>query len=223
MLSSLNPRRLFYVEQRLANDAWTTDGRGMNAITIEPPITAFKEWHLICQALQRGEQSLILRKGGIAEGRAGFAFQHREFLLFPTYYHAQYEGVRSPRVQSETSEPRDSVTFSSFCRIVGQSVLTEWDEVRRLEPFHLWKPELLRERFDYGGHSALHLAVVRTYRLSTNLTLPMEKRYGGCRSWVEVPLKEPLSGGAVIESDTFGRLYSDIANSLPTNVLANIS
>ena len=34
----------------------------------------FKEWTLICDALGRGEQSIILRKGGIAEGRAGFRF-----------------------------------------------------------------------------------------------------------------------------------------------------
>ena len=39
----------------------------------------FKEWTLICDALGRGEQSIIMRKGGIAEGRAGFRFEHPEF------------------------------------------------------------------------------------------------------------------------------------------------
>ena len=47
----------------------------------------FKEWTLVCDALGRGEQSIILRKGGIAEGRAGFRFQHPEFLLLPTLFH----------------------------------------------------------------------------------------------------------------------------------------
>jgi len=32
----------------------------------------FKEWSLVCDAFGRGEQSIILRKGGIAEGREGF-------------------------------------------------------------------------------------------------------------------------------------------------------
>jgi hypothetical protein len=32
----------------------------------------FKEWALVCEALGRGEQTIILRKGGIAEGRGGF-------------------------------------------------------------------------------------------------------------------------------------------------------
>ena len=41
-----------------------------------------------------GEQSIILRKGGIAEGRQGFSFRHREFFLFPTFFHEQVAKVR---------------------------------------------------------------------------------------------------------------------------------
>ena len=50
---------------------------------------AFKEWSLVCDALGDGRQSIILRKGGIAEGRDGFQFKHREFFLFPTHFHEQ--------------------------------------------------------------------------------------------------------------------------------------
>ena len=49
----------------------------------------FKEWAIVCQALGEGRQSVMLRKGGIAEGRDGFAFRHREFFLFPTFFHEQ--------------------------------------------------------------------------------------------------------------------------------------
>jgi hypothetical protein len=54
----------------------------------------FKEWSLVCDAFGRGEQSIILRKGGIAEGREGFSFRHREFFLFPTFFHEQVAKVR---------------------------------------------------------------------------------------------------------------------------------
>src|SRR5688572_20328501 len=57
---------------------------------------AFKEWTLICDALGRGEQSLIIRKGGIAEGRGGFRFKHADFLLFPTLFHEQAAKLRVP-------------------------------------------------------------------------------------------------------------------------------
>src|SRR4029077_8093936 len=54
----------------------------------------FKEWAVVCEALGRGRQSIILRKGGIAEGRDGFLFKHQEFFLFPTWFHEQPPKVR---------------------------------------------------------------------------------------------------------------------------------
>ncbi len=36
---------------------------------------AFKEWAVIVDALGRGDQILILRKGGISEGRGGFQIE----------------------------------------------------------------------------------------------------------------------------------------------------
>ena len=56
----------------------------------------FKEWALICEALGHGEQSIILRKGGIAEGRAGFQFKHDDFFLFPTLFHEQIAQLKLP-------------------------------------------------------------------------------------------------------------------------------
>ena len=59
----------------------------------------FKEWALVCEALGRGEQSILLRKGGIAEGRSGFGFRHDEFFLLPTFFHEQIVKVRTPDAQ----------------------------------------------------------------------------------------------------------------------------
>ena len=55
----------------------------------------FKEWALVCEALGRGEQTILLRKGGLAEGREGFGFRHEEFFLFPTFFHEQVVKVRT--------------------------------------------------------------------------------------------------------------------------------
>jgi hypothetical protein len=48
---------------------------------------AFKEWAAVCTALAAGKQSLIVRKGGIHEGRDGFRVEHGEFWLYPTQFH----------------------------------------------------------------------------------------------------------------------------------------
>ena len=43
---------------------------------------ALKEWAVTCEALARGSQVLVLRKGGIGEKR--FELPHARFYLFPT-------------------------------------------------------------------------------------------------------------------------------------------
>jgi hypothetical protein len=58
--------------------------------------SAFKEWALICESLGDGRQSLIIRKGGIAEGREGFSFRASEFFLFPTWFHEQLASTKLP-------------------------------------------------------------------------------------------------------------------------------
>src|SRR5207247_10512078 len=60
---------------------------------------AFKEWAIVVDALGRGEQIVILRKGGINEGPGGFQVEHQHFLIFPTIYHQKRENV-VPSVQA---------------------------------------------------------------------------------------------------------------------------
>jgi len=55
--------------------------------------TAFKEWAIVVDALGRGEQVIILRNGGISEGRDRFQVDRPRFLLFPTLHHQQREQV----------------------------------------------------------------------------------------------------------------------------------
>jgi len=55
---------------------------------------AFKEWQLVAQALVRGEQTVIFRKGGISEGKAGFQWLHDRFFLFPSLFHEQANQVK---------------------------------------------------------------------------------------------------------------------------------
>ena len=82
----------------------------------------FKEWKLVCDAMERGEQSIILRKGGISEGKHGFQWLHQRFFLFPTYFHEQTTQLRLswepdpnelPTKDRETVEIRRIFTFGT--------------------------------------------------------------------------------------------------------------
>lgn len=146
----------------------------------------FKEWALVCEALGRGEQSVILRKGGIAEGRRGFEFKHREFFLFPTYFHEHATAVRTGA--KELPQPRDGeIEIRYFAKMDDAKFVTSWDEAAALEPLHILHEDVVRERFGYGPAAGLHVAYVRTFRLQRPWIIPDSPSYGGCRSWVELP------------------------------------
>jgi hypothetical protein len=145
----------------------------------------FKEWAIVCNALGAGEQSIILRKGGTAEGRDGFAFRHPEFFLFPTFFHEQVEKTRVvDAVLPKFSENEIAIRY--FAKLAFASVITSWKTAEELEPFHILQPAVVRERFDYNK-PRVHVALVRVFRLEPAWILPNEKSYGGCRSWVRLP------------------------------------
>lgn len=156
---------------------------------------AFKDWEVVCEALGRGVQDVILRKGGIHEGRAGFSFAHEEFYLFPTLFHGQGEMVRGDMIDVSVREKSkweigDLVEVRYFCRVKEAVTLTSWEDVVALEGRHVWRKELIRERFDWAGKGmdagSIHVAFVETEVLAEPLELVYEKGMGGCRSWVEI-------------------------------------
>jgi hypothetical protein len=154
-------------------------------------IPGFKEWTLVCDALGKGTQSVIIRKGGIAEGRAGFRFQHEEFLLFPTLFHEQVAKLKLPPetpLPAPRPDGQHEVTFRA--RVEWTQDLTDLDVVRRLAPFHCWQDSEIEKRFRYEeekGKPGVSVAFVRIERLDTPLIFPDSPKFGGCRSWIQLP------------------------------------
>jgi hypothetical protein len=146
----------------------------------------FKEWAVVCEALGRGRQSIILRKGGIAEGRDGFTFRYRDFFLFPTWFHEQPEKVRDATV--EVPEQVDGIVEIRYA-----AQLDLWRTIASLEvaealaPLHILQPDVVRERFRFDEAPGLHIAFVRVFRVTPGWRLPNEPKYGGCRSWISLP------------------------------------
>jgi len=152
--------------------------------------TAFKEWALVCEALGSGGQSIVLRKGGIAEGREGFRFHHPEFFLFPTLFHEQLAKTILP---PETAMPAGNgrIRINYWARVEWTARIENLETARKLASFHIWKESVVEERFRYDEKPGLHLAFLRVYRLDAPWDFPDAPAYGGCRSWVKLP--EPPS------------------------------
>lgn len=158
---------------------------------------AFKEWQVVCEALAKGRQTVILRKGGIHEGRAGFGWKHETFALFPTRFHTQSNGVKAPDWAQFGEEglqewsDGDTVPVQWQCRVVRAVTLEDWEEVVALNDQHIWTEDVIRERFEWEMKGlkgkSIHAAFVETSELAKPLSLTYSKgRYGGCRSWLEV-------------------------------------
>lgn len=152
---------------------------------------AFKEWAIVVDALGRGEQILVLRKGGIAEGRGGFQVEHPRFLFFPTLYHQQRENVL-PAAQARYDEiaphlpPPDLLRLEFCAEVVAWRRLDSLAAVERLRGQHIWRDDVLAQRFDWGKEQAIFALAVRVKRLPQRLELPMLPAYGGCKSWIEL-------------------------------------
>lgn len=158
----------------------------------------FKEWALVCDALGRGEQTILVRKGGIAEGREGFGFRHSEFFLFPTFFHEQIDKVR---YGAEIPAKREGeIEIRYFAKLMAQKEITSWPMAEALEPFHILQKSVVRERFEYK-EAGLHVALVRVFRLKPSWVFPDTAAYGGCRSWVGLPECPPETQFEAVLSD----------------------
>jgi len=159
-------------------------------------IKAFKEWTVICQALAQADQSLIIRKGGISEGKSGFSFESERFLLFPTYFHAQNDKIKSAHVElRKEHELGDQIELTHLAELTYTCSVAKWETVQALDEFHIWSEETMRERFDWQKKSdqskslikdLVHVAIVRIYELPEPFVMTYERAHHGCKSWIDI-------------------------------------
>jgi hypothetical protein len=152
---------------------------------------AFKEWVIVVDALLRGEQIVIFRKGGLREGRGGFQIEHSQFWLFPTLFHQQRDSV-VPAAQARFDElapdfPAPGILrLEAFVQVAAWRQLDQLETARRLRGQHIWRDEVIEDRFDWGRSKQIHALAVRVFRLAKPVELPMRPSYGGCKSWTEL-------------------------------------
>jgi hypothetical protein len=167
--------------------------------------TALKEWAVVIEALARGRQHFLLRKGGIAEGKRGFEIQHTEFLLYPTWEHQQRDSIRDEFGDLfERTRPRaaDVVRFHYLARVTDVlHAPRRLEDMRRLDAEHIWAGPYLEKRYGYRPDLPLFVVILRLYGLATEQEIPENRRYAGCRSWVSLEQEIDTAGVAPVEPD----------------------
>lgn len=162
--------------------------------------TAFKEWAVVVDALLRGRQIVILRKGGIREGKAGFCAKSNRFWLFPTQFHQQRESVVESAWQRFQAVPstfncEKQVPIQAMAKIAHSWELEDWSRIARLNGQHIWRESAVKERFERGRKKTLFAWIVRVYRLDSPISIPVIAKYGGCLSWIRLTPPMPSEEG----------------------------
>ena len=168
---------------------------------------AFKEWAVICEALALGKQSILLRKGGIAED---FAVEETRFWLYPTFVHQQNNGIQDDAKSLleqvlANRPPAGKVGLQLWAENIRAYQIRDELPAMMLSHLHHWSDETVRKRFNYR-HPGLFVLVVRVHGMPNPIDIDVRPEYEGCRSWVTLDRELPTKGSAPVIDDASFRV-----------------
>jgi len=152
---------------------------------------ALKEWGAAVQALLDGRQTVLLRKGGIAEKR--FELSAPEFVFFPTVEHSHAARVRpefSDLLERAAGDSSDTdVMLRGGAKVVAAVSVERPERLDDIADLHIWTAESVQnDRLDFRPRHRLTVLVVQAKPLVAPVRLPRTPDYAGCRSWVDLPV-----------------------------------
>jgi hypothetical protein len=186
---------------------------------------AFKEWAAVCRALALGRQSMILRKGGIAEAGGSFEPEHNPFWLYPSYLHQQQGGLKADAkdlIHAAEAErpPAGVLRLSHFAEVKGIYRVEKLFGALLLDDLHCWSEETVRQRFAYRT-AGIYVLAVRVFAVPHAHELPENAEYAGCRTWVDLRRDLPTEGAQPVLSDAdFDDLLLSLSRRLNPTALA---
>lgn len=167
---------------------------------------ALKEWATVLQAMDRDQQLVLIRKGGLIEPGSGFEMASNQFVFYPTFEHQAVNYLR-PEYRGYFNEasairaPKESVRFDWFGKTVSTHTIHDPNLIQRISRFHIYNEAFITQRLKWQPETPLLMAVVRVYRLKAALTLPVIADYTGCKSWVTLNQPISLEGAVPILND----------------------
>lgn len=168
---------------------------------------ALKEWATVVKALEKGDQTVLLRKGGILETASGFKIESKKFLLFPTFEHQEEKYIQTPfqkyldQVKNQQSQ-NGANTITSYAEVLDEGDIPS-DKVMQLSDFHILSDSYVQERNNWKPEKPMKAMFLRVYKIPEK-KIPLKSEYQGCKSWInindEIPAGESVLSDAEIDS-----------------------
>jgi hypothetical protein len=162
---------------------------------------ALKEWATVVKALENGNQTVLLRKGGILETESGFRVEATKFALFPTYEHqdnaslkSQYYGYLADVREDKPKEGYNRIT--SIAQVVEEYDISSIEKIEQLSPFHIWSDSYIVERMNWMPSKPIKAVFLKVFKIPAN-EVPVLPDYHGCKSWIELNVNSE-SGKSVL-------------------------
>ena len=160
---------------------------------------ALKEWSIICKALEDGNQTILLRKGGILEYKKGFEIRQKSFLLFPTLEHQAEEYLQSKYLQTydlllRGNKSQDiqnkTNTLWILARIEAIQEFHDHEMLPVLEKYHIWNEKYVNMRMNYNPKKPMNALLLRVYKLPQPISIDINPEWAGCKSWIDIDIAE---------------------------------
>jgi hypothetical protein len=171
---------------------------------------ALKEWATVITALENGDQTVLLRKGGILETRSGFQVENKKFALFPTYEHQDNSSLKSQfyRYLADVREqkPRDGFNrITSYAEVLAEHDISSMKKIEELSDFHIWSDSYMAERMNWMPEKPMTAIFLKVYKVAPT-EIPVLPEYHGCKSWIELNVNTELGSAVLNEADLQQRL-----------------
>ena len=178
---------------------------------------ALKEWATVVKALENGDQTVLLRKGGILETASGFKIESKKFLLFPTFEHQESNHIKTPfqkyLEQVKNQQPQNGTnSITSYAEVLDEVDISS-DKVMELSDFHILSDSYIQERRNWKPEKPIKAIFLRVFKI-TEQKIPLKSEYQGCKSWININEEIPVGESVLSDAEIDSRLkkFKEIVN-----------
>lgn len=166
-------------------------------------LTSFKEWGAVIKGLEEGDQTCIIRRGKKKEDI--FDLSVRRFWLVPSYSHQKedyiqpmYRDYLEECDQDQGEAGKGKILVQSWAEAKTVIKITKNQRLNWLTDHTIYSPRCYQERFQLQPNEALHMLIVRAYKLDDPRILDEPDGYEDCTAtggprWIDLRQRIPLN------------------------------
>lgn len=179
---------------------------------------SLKEWATVVKALENGDQTVLLRKGGILETASGFRIESKKFLLYPTFEHQELDHIK-PQHHKYLDDVKKSIPkegsnkITSYAEVMAEADISSDNKIHALSPFHIWSDSYIMSRKNWNAKKPIKAIFLRVFRIPEH-EIPLKSEYQGCKSWININEDFPVGESVLRDEELNTKLkkFKEIVN-----------